>query len=236
MLRIKRYYTALDRYRRSKGYGIHSPFAFRFVLKVLRERSGYYAYQTIRDGRNLALVRMVEEGISSRKVLSNKNARLIFRVVNFFNPTAIIQFGSNYGVSAICALSASSKSQLWLLEPKAREYSIVKDVVQGNSARIHAFGNVDDCISNYLQVVEHPFVIVNAVAADNLPAVAQFLQTVVGRNGVIVMRNMASSSEVYSLWSGVVRSMEYGMSFTNGKIGVIVANRKLPLQQFSLWF
>lgn len=236
MLRIKRYYTALDRYRRSKGYGIHSPFAFRFVLKVLRERSGYYAYQTIRDGRNLALVRMVEEGISSRKVLSNKNARLIFRVVNFFNPTAIIQFGSNYGVSAICALSASSKSQLWLLEPKTREYSIVKDVVQGNSARIHAFGNVDDCISNYLQVVERPFVIVNAVAADNLPAVAQFLQTVVGRNGVIVMRNMASSSEVYSLWSGVVRSMEYGMSFTNGKIGVIVANRKLPLQQFSLWF
>lgn len=236
MLRIKRYYTALDRYRRSKGYGIHSPFAFRFVLKVLRERSGYYAYQTIRDGRNLALVRMVEEGISSRKVLSNKNARLIFRVVNFFNPTAIIQFGSNYGVSAICALSASSKSQLWLLEPKAREYSIVKDVVQGNSARIHAFGNVDDCISNYLQVVERPFVIVNAVAADNLPAVTQFLQTVVGRNGVIVMRNMASSSEVYSLWSGVVRSMEYGMSFTNGKIGVIVANRKLPLQQFSLWF
>ena len=236
MLRIKRYYTALDRYRRSKGYGIHSPFAFRFVLKVLRERSGYYAYQTIRDGRNLALVRMVEEGISSRKVLSNKNARLIFRVVNFFNPTAIIQFGSNYGVSAICALSASSKSQLWLLEPKAREYSIVKDVVQGNSARIHAFGNVDDCISNYLQVVERPFVIVNAVAADNLPAVTQFLQTVVGRNGVIVMRNMASSSEIYSLWSGVVRSMEYGMSFTNGKIGVIVANRKLPLQQFSLWF
>ena len=88
MLKIKRYYTALDRYRRSKGYGIHSPFAFRFVLKVLRERSGYYAYQTIRDGRNLALVRMVEEGISSRKVLSNKNARLIFRVVNFFNPSA----------------------------------------------------------------------------------------------------------------------------------------------------
>ena len=179
MLKIKRYYTALDRYRRSKGYGIHSPFAFRFVLKVLRERSGYYAYQTIRDGRNLALVRMVEEGISSRKVLSNKNARLIFRVVNFFNPSAIIQFGSNYGVSAICALSASSKSQLWLLEPKAREYSIVKDVVQGNSARIHAFGNVGDCIDSYLQAEERPFVIVNGVSVDNLPAVGQFLKTVV---------------------------------------------------------
>lgn len=236
MLKIKRYYTALDRYRRSKGYGIHSPFAFRFVLKVLRERSGYYAYQTIRDGRNLALVRMVEEGISSRKVLSNKNARLIFRVVNFFNPSAIIQFGSNYGVSAICALSASSKSQLWLLEPKAREYSIVKDVVQGNSARIHAFGNVGDCIDSYLQAEERPFVIVNGVSVDNLPAVDQFLKTVVGNNGVIVMRNMASSSEVYGLWSGVIRSMEYGMSFTNGKIGVVVASRKLPLQHFSLWF
>ena len=78
--------------------------------------------------------------------------------------------------------------------------------------------------------------IVNGVSVDNLPAVGQFLKTVVSNNGVIVMRNMASSSEVYSLWSGVIRSMEYGMSFTNGKIGVVVASRKLPLQHFSLWF
>lgn len=236
MLKIKRYYTALDRYRRSKGYGIHSPFAFRFILKVLRERSGYYAYQTIRDGRNLALVRMVEEGISSRKVLSNKNARLIFRVVNYFNPASIIQFGSNYGVSAVCALSASSKSQLWLLEPKAKECSIVKDVVQGNSARVHVFGNVGDCIDSYLRVEERPFAIVNGVSGENLSAVSSFLKKTLGCNGVIVMRNMASSAEVNGLWSEVVHSMEYGMSFTNGKIGVVVANRKLPLQHFSLWF
>ena len=43
MGRMHRYRTALSRRHRSGGFGIHSPFAFNFVLNVLRERLPYYA-------------------------------------------------------------------------------------------------------------------------------------------------------------------------------------------------
>lgn len=45
----------LKRQRSSRGFGIHSPFAYNFVLNVLRERYPYYAYDEIveRDHRLL---------------------------------------------------------------------------------------------------------------------------------------------------------------------------------------
>ena len=53
MGRIHRYRTALSRRHRSGGFGIHSPFAFNFVLNVLRERLPYYAYDELLSQRSL---------------------------------------------------------------------------------------------------------------------------------------------------------------------------------------
>ena len=40
--------TPLTRWRTSLGFGVHSPFAFRFIREVLRERRcAYYAYTDI---------------------------------------------------------------------------------------------------------------------------------------------------------------------------------------------
>ncbi len=71
MSRFKRYYTALFRLKRSKGYGIHSPFAFHFVIRVLRERNPFYAYEHI-----------------------DKSRRLLFRVACNFKPDKILLIGA----------------------------------------------------------------------------------------------------------------------------------------------
>ena len=36
----------LKRFRHTRGYGVHSPFAFRFITECLRERLAYYAYDS----------------------------------------------------------------------------------------------------------------------------------------------------------------------------------------------
>lgn len=35
---------SIGRWRRSRGFGVHSPFAFRFITMVLRSRDAYYCY------------------------------------------------------------------------------------------------------------------------------------------------------------------------------------------------
>lgn len=50
--KLYRYFPGFKRVKRSwrsRGFGIHSPFAFRFVTCVLRERGEYYAYREMRD-------------------------------------------------------------------------------------------------------------------------------------------------------------------------------------------
>lgn len=72
------YLTSFNRYRRSKGFGVHSPFAYNFIVNVLRERLHYYSYNRI-DG-------VAREDGS----ISVQDARRLFRTVNYFNPSRVI--------------------------------------------------------------------------------------------------------------------------------------------------
>lgn len=72
-------FRALKRAWRSRGFGIHSPFAFRFVRLVLRERGEYYAYSELR--------RMACDADGFHRL------GLLFRLVCEFAPRRIILAG-----------------------------------------------------------------------------------------------------------------------------------------------
>ena len=46
----------LRRWRHGRGFGIHSPFAFRFVTETLRQPCAYYAYGSVGADRTLRLI------------------------------------------------------------------------------------------------------------------------------------------------------------------------------------
>ena len=110
--RISRYCTALSRYHKSNGFGIHSPFAFNFVLNVLRERLPYYSYSDIDADRHRLIRSLRFRRVRHQRIISSKNAKMLFRVANYFNPQCIMQIGTNYGMSGRTLLRVSSSSQL----------------------------------------------------------------------------------------------------------------------------
>ncbi len=60
--------------RHSRGFGIHSPFAFRFITEVLNERLPYYAYDNINA---------TVDGHSAHEW------RTLFRVLVYFRPKTV---------------------------------------------------------------------------------------------------------------------------------------------------
>lgn len=66
----------LKRWWRGKGFGIHSPFAYYFVTRVLRERLPYYSYPQI-------------DRLASSGAIPAEELKLLFRVICHFSPTAV---------------------------------------------------------------------------------------------------------------------------------------------------
>lgn len=69
----------LRRIRHRCGYGVHSPFAFRFLTDVVYERTPYYAYSTLDEALPLA-----------HSMRRRKGLHLIFRLANWLQPAVAV--------------------------------------------------------------------------------------------------------------------------------------------------
>ncbi|MCM1503852.1 MAG: hypothetical protein NC127_01475 [Muribaculum sp.] len=237
---LKLYVNALGRLRHSKGFGIHSPFAFNFVLRVLREKWAYYAYSDIESMRD-CLQRIVDEMPGEHpRLISLKNAKMLFRIACYFNPKAILQIGASYGLSTTAVLEVSSKSKLVIYKGKQCYGEIFDQITHSVSERIESASSIAEAFSLYrAQNSDNgvPFLMVNSFDDDS--AVEECLghaSSILDKEGVVVVRNLLVDERVVQFVRRLVVPLEYGMSFTNGRLLVIVAYKHLPRQRFNLWF
>ena len=239
MGRIRRYRTALSRHHRSAGYGIHSPYAFSFVLNVLRQRLPYYCYEELGALRN-SVIRATRNNLRHPRIISSKNARLVFRITNHFNPKRILQIGTSYGVSCAAMMNVSTLSTLTLYEPHLNRYPVVKDVLRPYLERITIDSDLKHAIDTHFSCVKDntAFILINDLPDDSdfnaiMSTLPQHLNTC---GGVVIMRNISRNDRMKQLWLLSRDSMTFGQSFTNEKLAIIVANPKLQLEHFFLWF
>lgn len=119
-----------------KGHGIHSPFVYSFIREVLNDRGHYYAYDQVERLRKALLkdnsvLPVTDLGAGSGKdsgsnrIVSSiarhaakpaKLAKLLFRVVNYFQPASIIELGTSLGITAAYMAAADAKAAVYTIE------------------------------------------------------------------------------------------------------------------------
>ena len=212
---LKRYSTAWKRFCRSHGFGIHSPFAYNFVVDVIRQRHPYYAYDVLEQMR--------------RQIAPNH-----------FNPRHILQIGSSYGLSAAATLLPDRRSRLWLHEPDSERHTTLNTTLHPFAHRIIFDDSIVNITTNYSAAIEesqqNPFVVVNNIHnAESYSQLQFYVNSVLADHGVIVFRNIATQTLVAQLCEESKQYAMHGMSFGNHRTIVFVADKKLPRQDFSLW-
>jgi predicted O-methyltransferase YrrM len=120
----------------SKGHGIHSPFVFDFIIKVLNDKEKYSDYEIVESLRKKLLkdktVLSVEDygagssssqsnqrsvfSIAKHAVKSKKYAQLLYRVVKFYQPKTIIELGTSLGITTSYLSLADRNSSVITLE------------------------------------------------------------------------------------------------------------------------
>ncbi|MDE5923226.1 MAG: hypothetical protein K2G79_07030 [Muribaculum sp.] len=239
--RFKLYLTAVNRYKRSRGFGIHSPFAYMFVLRVLREQLAYYAYSDIQERRTIAasLAHKVEG--KRPKLISMKSARMLFRIACYFHPEVMMQIGTSYGVSTTALLDVSSSSRMIIYKGADAHDVVYDEVTRRYSGRIETCLSIDSAIARYESECRiastAPFILVNSVDhGSDTAGCADALVEALTKGGTVIFRNLMSSQAMASLFADVESRITHGMTFTNSRVAVIVGLRHLPRQRFSLWF
>lgn len=88
---IKRPLRWIRRFRKRRGYGIHSPFAFQWVTGVVYERGVYYAYKEL-----------AQQFKAAQHHVRLKDLQLLFRITNAHNPKATLAIGQGNDFEQTC--------------------------------------------------------------------------------------------------------------------------------------
>lgn len=119
-----------------KGHGMHSPFVFEFITKILNDKTVYPAYekvevlrnQLLNDNRILeiedfgagsALDKKSKRSISSiikNAAKSKKFGQLLFRIVKHYQPATILELGTSLGITTSYLSLAKPAGRLITME------------------------------------------------------------------------------------------------------------------------
>jgi predicted O-methyltransferase YrrM len=131
-----KYLDYLLRSANGRGHGIHSPFVFEFITRVMNDDTRYPEYEIAEDLRRKLLkdetVLTVEDlgagsgiaGSQHRSVSSiarhaakpPKYARLLFRMIKFYKPSLILELGSSLGITTSYLSLADTDAKVITME------------------------------------------------------------------------------------------------------------------------
>lgn len=205
---IKKIASYPARWRRSRGFGVHSPFAYNFITKVLREKdAAYYAYAEIAAFCPRARRAGFNE-IFAGKDMSVPEAYMLFRVLCYFNPVEIIEIGHGHEVTNIIV-----------------NRSVPKAVVK----TWHATCNMKVAAGC------EPVVLLNQITPEECDAVIKMIENLrASGNVVLIVRHINILPDNLRVWREVKGMATAGMLFTDGYMGIYVGRDSLPLQEYDI--
>ncbi|MGL2964847.1 O-methyltransferase [Flavobacterium sp. RSB2_4_14] len=131
---IKSYLKFL--YNSKNQHGVHSPFVFDLVTKCFYDKKQYPEYAVLKKYRksllaNKNFIEVTDYGAGSKIFKSNKRqiskiaktagispkrAKLLFRIVNYFQPKSILEIGTSLGLATSALSLGNKKAKIITLE------------------------------------------------------------------------------------------------------------------------
>jgi predicted O-methyltransferase YrrM len=161
---LRYYFTAAN----GKGHGIHSPFVFQLVIKVLNDKTEYPAYKTIEQQRSLLLgnetiIEVDDFGAGSVKGLKKKRvvqmiaatslkpkkyAQLLHRLVNHFQPKTILELGTSLGITTSYLAAGNPSAKVITMEGS----SSIASLAQASFEQLQ-LKNIETVVGNFDEIL-----------------------------------------------------------------------------------
>jgi len=237
-----------------RGHGIHSPFVFDFVQKVLNDTRQYPQYDTVEALRMRLLADQTPvpyedygagsvQGPGSRSVSSitrnaAKNAKfgqLLFRIVSYYRPQYILELGTSLGISTAYLASAGKGSVVVTGEGNYAVASMAKNNM--NSLGLHQVrivtGNFDNTLPEMISAipqVDLAFIDGNHRKKPTLNYFHQLLKKTT-RSSILIFDDIHWSSEMESAWEEIREHAAVTLSIDLFFIGIVFFRPEFKVKQ-----
>ena len=206
MLLVRRIWNWCRRFRHRCGYGVHSPSDFFLITDVIYEGLPYYAYDKLRR-------------VASSKSLPHyreKVNKLLFRLVNHFRPSTLVEVGEGNG-----------DSFRYLCEPRSSMVSVSlrgvekEKMMERLKQDLESLGKVD-----FLHIGPTPYYI------EVFECVFPYLHD----GSCLVIGDIYASKEREAWWKALTNDERVRISFDLYDIGILLFEKKRFKQNYTVNF
>lgn len=214
----------LYKIRHHRGHGIHSPFVFNLINKVIEEKTPYSAYDDIKAH--------IDNCFFDNRPQLNKFNLLSFRLVNYFDAKRILEIGSGNGVNTICLTAPSNFTECICIETSPRKSALAQKVIANwerniklYTSKISDITEKQDCIfinlDNYNEL--------NEVFIEKLCDLSH-------ENTFIVIKGIRTNKRHQALWKRIknIESRTAVLDLFN--IGIVFFDKKLYRWNYQISF
>ena len=190
----------------------------------------YYAY----DGLG-QLVNTVKEGTTRQErqdmdLITEREARLLFRITNFFNPHCILQMGLATGIESIAMLAVNSASHLYVYDKNIEQNTLAIKVLSSQLKRVDCYDDATVAVDEFMAVAGE-----GGIALFNITADEVLLHHLLDAGTVVMLRHLSHDEAMWNLFDSCCNHMVMGQTYTNGKIAILNPSPKLQREDFLLW-
>jgi predicted O-methyltransferase YrrM len=251
-IKFLRYYLAASN---GKGHGIHSPFVFEFITKVLNGKTIYPEYEevealparllndhtvlNVKDfGAGSAIDKSNQRSISSiakNAAKPKKFGQLLFRMVKYYQPATIVELGTSLGITT---------SYLSLAKPDAKVITMegskeIADIAKRNFRNLEISniditeGNFDNTLSSVvsgLSSVDFAFIDGNH---RQEPTERYFKELLIKANNdsILIFDDVHWSSEMEAAWETIKNNTAVTCSIDLFFIGIVFFRKEFKEKQ-----
>jgi len=246
--RIIKYLAHLFYLRHRKGHGIHSPYLFEFIHRVVFDAEN----QGIPSRISLEHRRLKKDhgpgGGDGRTVssfvrhssVSEKKGALLHRIARWFHPEMMVELGTGLGISSLYLATGSPGTQLHTIEGNTERATFAAHLVnrcQLGPVSIH-WGDMQEKLDDILPLMPDRFLayVDGDHHYDPTLNYVRLLMERAGEEAVIVLDDIYWSRGMYRAWQEIIGWPESRVSIDLYEVGIVLLRKDLNKAQMKIKF
>ncbi len=244
-----------------KGHGIHSPFVYDFIREVLRTSKNVSLtdLNTIVQwhkslARNSEKITISEVGAGSFKSsdnnvvvgkmvrktsLSSKYGKLLSRLVKYYNPDSIVEFGTGMGISAAYLAWSMSESTIHTIEGDSGRFTFAEaEFKKLGLNNIHCYNqDFDAYIADQRLGMGNYFILIDGNHKKEATLrYFNYFSNICDENSIIVFDDINWSNEMQDAWRKIIKHPDVSISIDIFFMGIVFFRKGIPKQHFVVNF